>query len=136
MRHPHFPGALTWIWHLGTMALLLAGTTLLVLWLLKRRKTGPQPAPFGHGPWHPGPHAATHGPAPVPPSDAVRILDERLARGDIDVDDYLTRRAALLGDRPNGTEFNPGPAPDAPPSGTAAPDETPPKRQEGDDPSI
>ncbi|MFZ1410059.1 MAG: SHOCT domain-containing protein [Micropruina sp.] len=37
-------------------------------------------------------HQAT---APQAP-DALRILDERLARGDIDVDDYATRRNALV----------------------------------------
>ena len=131
MRHPYFPGALTWIWHLGTMALLIAGTTLLVIWLLKRRKTGPMPAHFAQAPWHPGPHAPAQPAAAQAPADALRILDERLARGDMDVDDYLTRRAALLGDRPNGTEFNPGPAP-AP--GPQMPDGPAPKRAEGDDP--
>ncbi len=127
MRPQHFPGGLFWFWQLGMMALLLVGTVLLVLWLLKRRKAGP--AGFTPPPWqaghHPGHHVGTPGTPPMPPhpADALRILDERLARGDIDVDDYLTRRAALTGE-PNGTEFSPSPdsgqrsaGDDAPPAG-------------------
>jgi putative membrane protein len=30
-------------------------------------------------------------------SDARAVLDERLARGDIDIDEYRTRRSLLLG---------------------------------------
>ncbi len=42
----------------------------------------------------------THGGAPQPPadtngSDPLRILDERLARGDIEVDEYTRRRDLL-----------------------------------------
>ena len=33
-------------------------------------------------------------------SDALRILDERLARGEIDVDEYTRRRDALKGTNP------------------------------------
>lgn len=129
MRH-HFPGGFPFFWHFGAMALLTIAAVLLVLWLLKRRKTGPMgfAGPPWHGPHpgHPGAHAGP--PMPPQPGDALRILDERLARGDIDVDDYLARRSALLGDRPtgtNGTEFTPPPdpgeprrgEPDAPPAG-------------------
>lgn len=39
-------------------------------------------------------HAGT-GTAPVQQSDALRILDERFARGEIDVDDYRARRDLL-----------------------------------------
>ncbi|QLQ17135.1 MAG: SHOCT domain-containing protein [Micropruina sp.] len=31
-----------------------------------------------------------------PPNDPLTVLDERLARGDIDVEDYRARRQALL----------------------------------------
>lgn len=31
------------------------------------------------------------------PADAARVLDERFARGDIDVEEYTTRRDALRG---------------------------------------
>ena len=43
-----------------------------------------------------------------------RVAAVAVESGDIDVDDYLSRRSALLGDRPNGTEFNPGGPPEAP----------------------
>lgn len=49
--------------------------------------------------------------------DAQRILDERLARGEIDIDEYLARRAALNGERPNGTRYYPPePSDDGPPA--------------------
>lgn len=49
--------------------------------------------------------------------DAQRILDERLARGDIDIDEYLARSAALRGERPNGTHYYPDePSDDGPPA--------------------
>ena len=91
----------------GFLVLLAIAVAALVWWLLKRRKAPGQAGAPHRPPWQPGagPHA---GPPPMPqqPVNAVQILDERLARGDIEVDDYLTRRAALLGDRPpNGTEF-------------------------------
>ncbi len=37
--------------------------------------------------------------------DAQRILDERMARGDISIDEYLARIAALRGERPNGMRY-------------------------------
>lgn len=40
--------------------------------------------------------APAAGPVPVP-RDALALLDERLARGDIDVADYEARRRALTG---------------------------------------
>ncbi len=43
------------------------------------------------------------------PSDAHRILDERLARGEIEVDDYKLRRDALSGN--SYPPFNQPPAP-------------------------
>lgn len=53
--------------------------------------------------------------------DAQRILDERLARGEIGIDEYLARSAALRGERPNGTQYRPDePSDDGPP---AEPDE-------------
>lgn len=126
MRPQHFPGGgLFWFWQLGMMALLLVGTVVLVMWLLKRRKPGPPGhagPPWAGPPWQAaqpaGPAAQPGHPAPPGPrSSALQILDERLAGGDIDVDDYLTRRAALTGDRPHGTVFrpaaDPGGQPDA-----------------------
>ncbi|MFT4296834.1 MAG: hypothetical protein QM582_15635 [Micropruina sp.] len=93
----------------------------------------------GHRPCH-GPHREPGAPPAQPgPWEALRILDERLARGDIEIADYQARRDAL-----NGTSYPPfhqppthqpptPPAPDAPtrvdhpvggpdgPDGTGAP---------------
>lgn len=109
MRHAPFHSGFAF-WHFGSMLLLGLAIALLVIWLLKRRKGG-QPHHLNHQGWHAGPPPFP----PQPPSSALQILEERLARGDIDVDDYLSRRAALLGDRPNGTEFTPGTQPPQPP---------------------
>jgi len=38
---------------------------------------------------------------------AQEILDERLARGQVDLPDYLARSAALRGEWANGTEYRP-----------------------------
>lgn len=119
MRHmPSFNPFLGIISGLLCLAVALAvavGITFLVMALVKKRRkaffgegeTGPggwRPGgPWGHGPGH-----RHHGHGPRPPFEALRILDERLARSEIDVDDYLTRRTVLLGDRPNGTEYDPG----------------------------
>jgi putative membrane protein len=51
----------------------------------------------------PGGHVHPHGPSPganpssKQSSDALRILDERFARGDIDADEYIKRRELLRG---------------------------------------
>ena len=71
---------------IGTLV-LLGLLALFVIYLIKRSKgKAGKPGGFGH-PQH-------HNP-PMPP--AVQILDERLARGEIEVEDYMTRKAALLG---------------------------------------
>ena len=55
----------------------------------------------------------------MPP--ALQILDERLARGEIEVEDYMTRKAALLGaSGPVTNEWTP----QQPPAATASTDET------------
>ena len=49
---------------------------------------------------HRGPHGHRPEPGGPPqhhPGDALRILDERLARGEIEIDDYKGRRDALTG---------------------------------------
>ncbi len=72
---------------IGTIV-LLSLITLLVIYLVKRAKgKTDQPMGFGH------PHHGYR--QPMPP--AVQLLDERLARGEIEVEDYMTRKAALLG---------------------------------------
>lgn len=66
-------------------------------------------------------------------AQAQQILDERLARGEIEVDDYLARRAALRGERLNGTEYRPDePTDDGPP---AEPPEEP-MSSKSDDPGL
>ncbi|HEY3549378.1 MAG TPA: SHOCT domain-containing protein [Propionicimonas sp.] len=71
---------------IGTLV-LLGLLALFVIYLVKRSKgKAGKPGGFGN-PQH-------HRP-PMPP--AVQILDERLARGEIEVEDYMTRKAALLG---------------------------------------
>jgi putative membrane protein len=111
MRPHHFgPGLFGPLLAIGFLVLLTLAVAALAWWLIRRRKgrAGFEPHPRWHG-GPPVPHPGA-GPVPVPPPvSALQILDERLARGDLDVDDYLTRRAALLGDRPpNGTEFEHG----------------------------
>ncbi len=85
---------------IGTLV-LLGLITLFVIYLVKRSKDmAGKPAGFGQ------PH---HRP-PMPP--AVQILDERLARGEIEVEDYMTRKAALLGNAgPVTNEWTPQHAP-------------------------
>jgi len=87
---------------IGTLV-VLALIALLVIYLVKRAK-GKK-----FGPGGPGPNArhGMHRP-PMPP--ALQILDERLANGDIEVEDYMTRKAALLGStNPAANEWSPQP---------------------------
>jgi uncharacterized membrane protein len=92
MRHYPGPGfgggsmVFGFLGFIGTIV-LLGLITLLVVYLVKRAKgKAGNPLDFGH-------HHAYR--APMPP--AVQLLDERLARGEIEVEDYMTRKAALLG---------------------------------------
>ena len=101
---------------IGTLT-FLGLVALLVFFLVKRAKEGRQGHPH-HGPGRP------FGP-PVP--QALQLLDERLARGEIEVDDYLSRKAALIGEQPLPNEWTP-----PPPGGAPGPDPT---RAE-DDPHI
>lgn len=82
----------------GTLVFL--GLIALVVYLIVRRNKQGHPVAPGHRP-------------PMPP--AVQILDDRLARGDIDVEDYLNRKAALAGDGPKPTEWTPTPPGDSAP---------------------
>ena len=78
--------------------LVIGLITAFVIFLVKRSKRGPghlgRPGPgFGHHPhWQ-----------PMPP--ALQILDERLARGEIEIADYVERKAAMLGEHPRPTEW-------------------------------
>ena len=75
----------------GAMVLLMAlvglvvvvAVVVLVVWLLRRTPSAPVP-----------PVVAAASPAPTVPGPH-RILDERFARGDIDVEEYRERRTLL-----------------------------------------
>jgi len=88
-----------WSWVVPGIAwlllLLVLVAVLVLLWRALQRGSGPV-APR----WSPPPEA--------PPTGPEQILADRLARGEIDVDDYHRRLAALRGDQPP-------PPPPAPP---------------------
>jgi putative membrane protein len=70
------------------VALVVAGLVALIVWLSRPRHSTTHAAVAAPG--------AVPGAPPAPPAlDARRILDERLARGEIDTDDYRARREAL-----------------------------------------
>ena len=99
--------------HLVCFGLLVAAIAFAI-WLVARKRKGGEPGRHHlHHPGHP------FDPGPPQGSSAQQILDERLAQGDIEIDDYLSRRAALAGERPNGTEYRAAPAPEAPEDPTA-----------------
>ena len=90
MGHSLFFGVAGFIFTLLVIGLI----TAFILFLVKRSKRGP------------GPHPA-HGRPPFGPflPPALQLLDERLARGEIEVSDYLERKAAMLGEHPRPTEW-------------------------------
>ncbi|HRA76168.1 MAG TPA: hypothetical protein PLE12_08030 [Propionicimonas sp.] len=121
MRHdPHLPGGsgglALWLFGGIGMLVVLGLLALLTYFLVKRfrAKRAGVPAGFAR---HPG-----HGPVPAGPP-ALLILDQRLAAGEIEVEDYLTRRSALLGEAgPTANEWTPHPGdlpqpPASPPAG-------------------
>lgn len=71
--------------------LLIGGLVALAVAVLRRPQAGQQPTA--------GPRDSVPAPAPSTPADAAAsaqaILDERLARGDLDVQDYSERSRAL-----------------------------------------
>lgn len=70
------------------VALAVAALVALIVWLSRSRHSAVHAATTVPG--------AVPGAPPAPPAlDARRILDERLARGEIDADDYRARREAL-----------------------------------------
>jgi putative membrane protein len=98
MPGPWNNGGAHWgLWALaGLTLLIIAGILAWVVVTLMRHQEG-----------HPTGYPAPPAPGQIPGSAAnpLHILDERLARGDIDVEDYTHRRAILRG------EDGPGPAP-------------------------
>lgn len=112
MRHGMYGGG-SFIWGLmgfvGTLV-VLALITLLVVFLIKRAKGG-----------NFGPILTSSGASA--PTSALQVLDERLAKGEIEVEDYLTRRSALMGEQAFKNEWVPQAAPAAAPQ-VAAPEQT------------
>lgn len=84
----------------ATLVVIAAIVAIVIVASRRRKGTGPVP------------------PRPVVPP-ALQVLDERLARGEIEIDDYLNRKAALLGGAPGPSEWRPGPAE---PSAATAPE--------------
>jgi uncharacterized membrane protein len=116
MRHVPMPGAsgmgiLFGIAAFVATLLLIAIIVALVVYFVRRNKN------------QPGPVAGRRPPA----VSALQILDERLASGQIEIDDYLNRKAALLGEPAKPTEWTPTPAPDVTPPPTAEQPEAPAK---------
>ncbi|MFZ0530436.1 MAG: SHOCT domain-containing protein [Propionicimonas sp.] len=92
-----FAGVLGFV---GTLA-FLGLTALLIVFLIKRYKNHGKPgSPAGFGMGH-------HHHPPMPP--ALQVLDERLARGEIEIEDYVARKAAMLGTGPTPNEWAPPP---------------------------
>jgi uncharacterized membrane protein len=121
---PYYGHDFGWWGPLAGMILLLLVLTavgLLIALLVRQGRVGRQRVQPGVGttppqqPWPPAP-GATAATTPPVPMDALRILDERLARGDIDVADYAARRRALTGEvdaprpssSPEETRVDPG----------------------------
>jgi putative membrane protein len=75
-----------WILMLVAMVVFWAALAWVIVTLVRHRGTGAAPPPPA-----PGPSAAPSA------GGAVRILDERLARGDIDGEEYSRRRSLIEG---------------------------------------
>jgi len=68
----------------GLLVLVVGGAVVLAVWLARTAGSGTTP-----------PGSAPHTDTGVSPAD--RLLDERYARGEIDEQEYLHRRAVLRG---------------------------------------
>lgn len=96
----------------GTL-LLIVLVAVLVFYFLRRRKSQPG-----------GPH---HYQPMQPTPQALQILDQRLANGEIEIEDYLNRKTALLAAAPQPAEWAPGTTP----TPTPAPAEQPTQEDKG-----
>jgi len=67
-----------------------------------------------------GRHHHHHGDQPGPSTPALRVLEERYARGEISQEEFLERRSVLTGQAPPSSppHANPPPAPPQDPSPT------------------
>ncbi len=74
------------------VALVIAAIVALIVWISRTRHPV---SPVAAAPAPPVGASAATAAAVAPSTDARRILDERLARGEIDPDDYRARRDAL-----------------------------------------
>jgi putative membrane protein len=72
------------------MVLICAALIGLVVWLVLSTSRRHHPAPV-----HPQMPLSSSNPTTTAPPSAQQILDERLARGEIEVDDYRARLEAL-----------------------------------------
>jgi len=112
MGHSVFFGVAGFIFTLLVIGLI----TAFVIFLVRRGKHAPGPHPMHDRPPMRG---------GLPP--AMQVLDERLARGEIEVPDYLERKAAMLGEHPRPTEWTAGPP---------APEPEAPAQPASDDPAL
>jgi putative membrane protein len=73
--YDHWDNGHPWLWMLLMMLVLVAALTVAAYVLIRSTRQQPQ--------------------VPTPPDQAARILDERFARGEIDAEEYATRRDLL-----------------------------------------
>jgi putative membrane protein len=75
-----------WVLMIVAMVVFWGALAWIIVTLVRQRGTPPGSVP------------ATHMPSSsLPSSDALRLLNERLARGDIDEDEYTRRRSLIEG---------------------------------------
>jgi len=75
-----------WVLMIVAMVVFWGALAWIIVTLVRHRGTPSAPNPLSPG----------SGSMP-PSSDALRLLNERLARGDIDEDDYTRRRSLIEG---------------------------------------